>query len=190
LAAISLRKIDLKSLFGKLVILVFIFFIVQALWFNQFLLTDPEHADLPRSERSGYLEEWTAGTGIREVAEIIKEVATSLPSGNQVVVGTEGYFGTLPDGLQMYLQGVSNVIVRGEGLGISKVPSSLQESKKAGNKTYLVANSSRLNFEGEFDDYGLKVIAAFPKAFRPEMVKERVAHGPRDTFYLFEVLDQ
>ena len=71
------------------------------------------------------------------------------------------------------------------GLGIKQIPVPLIESKSAGNKTYLVINSSRLKADPQ--ELGLKVIAAYPKAFRPEGLKEYVVHGPRDTLYLFEV---
>lgn len=178
-----------KDSFRKIVTIGLIFFVFHSLLINRLLLTRVENAPLPRSERSGYLEEWTAGTGIKEAAEYIIKEHEADPD-IQIVVGTEGYFGTLPDGLQIYLEGIPNIVVRGEGLGISKVPSSLIESKEAGNKTYLVANSSRLKFIGDFEDFGLKIIAAYPKAFRPDDIKEYVVYGPRDTFYFFEVTEK
>jgi 4-amino-4-deoxy-L-arabinose transferase-like glycosyltransferase len=180
---VSLKK---KKLSGKILILIFGFFVAQALVYDRQLLTNPEKANLPRSERSGYLEEWTAGTGIREVSDFIKKEHFKDPN-TKIVVGTEGYFGTLPDGLQMYIQGTPNIVVIGVGLNISEIPESLVESKNAGNKTYLVANSSRLNFKKDFGEYGLKVVASYQKAERPKGIKEYAQYGPRDTFYLFEV---
>lgn len=173
------------GLVKRVAVVTLLVFIVQSLALGRLLLTDIESAPLPRVMRSGYLEEWTSGTGIKEVADIIKSQAKD-PTG-QVVVGTEGYFGTLPDGLQAYLNNYPDIIVIGIGLGINKVPDQLRESKKAGNKTYLVANSSRLIFKGNFEDHGLRVVAAYPKAFRPEGLKEYVQYGPRDTLYLLEV---
>lgn len=177
-----------KELLKKLVYLILGVFVLQSLWFNSLLLNNPEAAPLSRSERSGYLEEWTSGTGIKESAEYIKSEHAKEPN-KQIVVGTEGFFGTLPDGLQIYLEGTPNVIVIGVGLGIDKVHPSLAESKKAGNKTYLVANSSRLNFTKPFEESGLKVIATYKKADRPPALREWVQHGPYDTFYLFEVTE-
>lgn len=155
---------------------LFVIFVLHALWIDSLLLTNIEAAPLPRSERSGYLEEWTAGTGIYEVSEILREEYRLEPD-KKIVVGTEGYFGPLPDGLQAYLNDLTEITVIGVGLDLGEIPSSLVESKEAGNKTYLVVNSSRLQAEPEV--LGLKLIAVYPKAFRPD--------GSRDSLFLFEV---
>lgn len=69
----------------KVLVFVLAFFVAQALVFDYYLLTDPAKANLPRSERSGYLEEWTAGQGIKEVADF-------FAGRGHAVVGTEGFF--------------------------------------------------------------------------------------------------
>lgn len=150
-----------------LALAIFLVFVLQAVKFDFNLLTDPDKANLPRSERSGYLEEWTAGTGIKEVADILNAEASKNPN-QRIVVGTEGYFGTLPDGLQIYVNANpdSNITVIGVGVIIDKVHSSLIESKKAGNPTYLVVNNTR--FKGDAEKQGLKLLAAYPKAVRPD----------------------
>lgn len=165
----------------------FLLFIVTSLHLNFLILTDPVKANLPNSERSGYIEEWTAGWGIRESAEIIKKVRDENPDKN-ILVGTEGYFGTLPDGLQIYLEKEPRITVIGIGLNISEVPSSLKSSKEAGNLTFLVANSSRIVMTNEFSSYGLKVIGSWQKPARKVFSHEYSAYGAQDTFYLFEVV--
>ena len=163
------------------------FFISMSLVNDYKIITNPEKANLPRTDRSGYLEEWTAGTGIAEAANIIKTEHMNNPE-KKIVVGTEGYFGTLPDGMQMYLNRVENVQVFGTGLDFGEVPQPLIDSVKEGNKTYFVVNSSRLKFgEDEFEGLGLKVVQKYKKADRPDGFKEFVQHGPYDTFYLLEV---
>ncbi len=161
-----------KSLLPKTLIGVMLFFLFQALSFDYKLLTNPSVANLPRSERSGYLEEWTAGTGIKDVAEYIKKVSTENPD-VQIVVGTEGYFGTLPDGLLMYLQGTPRVVTIGVGLNIKEVPEPLVESRAFGNKTYLVVNDSRLKIIDP-ESHGLKLIESFEKAQKPDGGQERL----------------
>lgn len=171
----------------RLVLIICIgLFTLQSLKNDFYLLKDPEKAKLPRSERSGYLEEWTAGQGILQVAKYLKETQSQNPS-QKIVVGTEGYFGTLPDGLQMYMQNTPNTLVIGVGLSISEPPVSLLESRKAGNRTYLVINSSRLNLKSTAESVGLKEILKIPKAERPSEIKEHWQYGPRDYLYLFEV---
>jgi 4-amino-4-deoxy-L-arabinose transferase-like glycosyltransferase len=177
------------SPWGVLVLVVQVFlvlFVISALLFDIHLFTDPSKANLPRSERSGYLEEWTAGTGIKEVADYLRSEMQTLPAGSQVVVGTEGFFGTLPDGLEIYLNDLHNVTVIGVGVIIDQVHESLIASQKAGNKTYLVVNSSRFKIKNP-DEFGLKLIAAYPKAERPDGIREYVQYGPRDFLYFFEL---
>ena len=177
-------------LFGKkwvnsLLMLGLIVFTVQALSFDYRLLTDPMTAPLPRRERMGYLEEGTSGIGITQVADFIKTQTKDLPVGKQVVVGTEGYFGTLPDGLQIYLTDVPKVTVIGVGVNITEIPDSLIESKEFGNKTYLVINNSRLRANP--DELNLKLIASYSKGLRHPGTSEYVDNGPQEVLYLFEV---
>jgi len=157
--------------------ILFIIFVANALVLDYQLLTNPQTANLPRSERSGYLEEWTSGYGIKEVSEIIRKEYRDNPEG-KIVVGTEGYFGTLPDGLQMYLANVPEVTVIGVGLSIKDVPQSLKESKAYGNKTYLVINSTR--FLGDLDTPDMDLKAVYGKGTRPD--------GSHESLLLFEVV--
>ncbi|MBI3396998.1 glycosyltransferase family 39 protein [Candidatus Woesebacteria bacterium] len=163
-------------------------FILQSLIQNYFLLTAPEKAHLPNSERSGYLEEWSAGTGIEEVAKYVKNEQRLISK--HILVGTEGFFGTLPDGLQIYLEGTQNITVIGVGLSLSEVPQGLKDSVSSGNKTYLVVNSSRLKIKPEnYEKSGLKLIASFQKADRLDHLShEYLWYGPHDFLYFFEVV--
>lgn len=162
-----------------------ILFIIQSSIFNYYLLTNPYKANLPRGERSGYLEEWTAGQGIKEISEYIRKEASGLPVGSKIVVGTEGYFGTLPDGLQLYLNDLPNVIVIGVGVIIEDVPNSLKESLKAGNKTYLVFNKSR--FKGKPDEQGLRLVNSYSKGLRLTDSRQYTIYGPQEELLFFEL---
>ena len=163
-----------------------VLFVGTSLVFDFHLLINPAKANLPNSERSGYLEEWTAGDGIKEISEFLRSEYIREPN-KKIVVGTEGFFGTLPDGLQMYLNDVPAITVIGTGLGFNEVPKSLIESKKFGNKTYLVVNKSRI--DGNPDKMGLKLVAAYPKALRiNEASREFKLKGPQEVLYFFEVI--
>jgi hypothetical protein len=153
------------------------FFVVQSLVFDRSLLVNPEKANLPRSERSGYLEEWTAGQGIYEISVLLKNEQAANPK-EKIIVGTEGYFGTLPDGLQAYMNDTPSVIVVGVGLNFDELPLPLVDSKKAGNKTYFVVNKSR--YHPDPAQFGLKIIEEYPKAIAPG--------GSRDSLLLMEVV--
>lgn len=134
---------------------------VMALRTDSYLFTNIEAADLPISERKGYLEEWTAGHGIKEVSEFLIAYHKKNPD-EKIVVGTEGYFGTLPDGLQIYLQDYPKITVIGVGIDLQEVPQSLRESKESGNKTFLVINDTRLKKQPR--KIGLRLISSYPKA--------------------------
>lgn len=173
-----------KKFWKQLFFTGLVLFTVHAFYIDYLLLRDLNNVPFPRVMRFGYLEEWTAGTGIREVSQIIREEYIREPD-KKIVVGTEGFFGTLPDGLQIYLNDLPEITVIGIGLGIKAIPNQLVESKEAGNKTYLVVNSSRLKADPE--DLELDLIAVYPKAFRPESTGKYIQHGPRESLYLFEV---
>ncbi len=169
-AGLNETKPVIKKMFGAALII----FVALSLIHNLLIIANPQRALLP--ERSGYLERWTAGYGIREVAESIrKEYESNL--GQTIVVGTEGYFGTLPDGLQIYLNDLPEVVVIGVGLDLNEVPKSLLESKAFGNKTYLVINNTRL--KANPDELKAELIESYPKA-QPK-------HGQREELLFFEV---
>lgn len=149
--------------------LVFVFPVYQLF----LLLGNPQRAWLPANERSGYLELWTAGYGIKETAEYLKEAAKS----RKILVGTEGYFGTLPDGLQVYLEKVPNITVVGVGYPIKEMPLKLADGLSE-NRVFLLVNDSRFQME---TTPGLKLIAKYPKAESPQT-------KTRENLLFFEVL--
>ena len=172
---ILVKKESLK----RIVVAGLIIFVVHALSIDYLFLTQVEAAPLPRGERSGYLEEWTAGQGIYEVSELLREEWRREPEG-QMIVGTEGYFGTLPDALQAYLNDTREIKVMGVGVHISDVPKELLDSKEEGNRTYLVVNNTR--FSGNAESLGLKLLAVYPKAVRLD--------GSREALLFFEVTEE
>lgn len=115
------------------------------------LVTNPQLADLPRNERKGYFEDWTAGYGFSEIAEYLKQQNEKTP----IIVGTEGFFGTLPDGLYIYLD-KANIPIIGSSSIIK--PEFRNEAKK--RPTYFVGNKNRVQ-QGVGN---AKLIMEIPKA--------------------------
>ncbi|MBN1168617.1 glycosyltransferase family 39 protein, partial [Candidatus Woesebacteria bacterium] len=168
----------------KIMPVLIVVFSIQSLWINRLLLVDVSAAPLPQGERAGYLEEWTSGTGIKDVSEYFKAYQDNNPE-EKIVVGTEGYFGTLPDGLQAYLYDYPQITVIGIGTRIRQLPKDLYESKVYGNKTFLVINNSRLITD--HNKLKLKLISSYPKALRAEWTNEYKSLGPQEVLYMFEV---
>ncbi len=153
----------------RLMILLLLF--LPAVVFDFWLLFNPEKAPIPQKERSGYLEEWSAGYGIKEVADFIRKRANY----SKVLVGTEGFFGTLPDGLQVYLRNTPNVTVVGLGVPVKGLSDEMASSL-TDSEVYLVANDSRVAFEKSSQ---FELVRSFPKA--------KKSNGLRESLLLFRV---
>ena len=131
-----------KTLFG-LVTAVFIsnIFAQAAVWQYEALFA-VNTLDLPANDRQQYLEEWSAGQGIEEVADKLTQVGQN----QRVVLATEGYFGTLPDGILMYLhrRNVDNIFVMGIGQPVSSLPAEFLTKARDFDQVWLLVNSHRL----------------------------------------------
>jgi len=107
-------------------------------------LINLELLPLNASDRSQYLQEWSAGFGTKQVAEALLEQSQD----KRIVVASEGYFGSLPDGLLVYLhrQAVDNIFVDGIGQPVRDIPQDFKD--KVANlggfdEAWLVVNSHR-----------------------------------------------
>lgn len=172
LSQISERfKFNKAITYGLLLLLI----LPLSLKFDFQLLTDPASAPLPAQERRGYFEDWTAGHGLKEIARYLIEQSKQ----KTVVVGTEGIFGTLPDGLMIYLDKHSHTAPRTNQVivvgGKAEVSDMLRDSANE-QPTYFVANKSR--FPKALP--GMKLIKEFPKAQNPKF--------PQDAMLLFQIL--
>ncbi|MEI8067702.1 MAG: glycosyltransferase family 39 protein [Candidatus Shapirobacteria bacterium] len=145
----------IKSNLLKTILIISVFILNINFIYN--LSVNPFNQKLVSSEQ-GYLSDWTSGWGIKEISVYLKERAKE----KNVIVGTEGYFGTLPDGLQIYTNKTSNLTIIGVGLGFSKIPSNLINAKNYGDEVYLIMNQSRLNLSQE-EMNKVKIIKKYPK---------------------------
>lgn len=134
LAIDYLINLNKKILF----ILPFLFILNIILIFN--ISVKPFNVKLSSTE-IGYLRDWTSGWGIKETSNYLKSRAKVA----NVIVGTEGYFGTLPDGLEIYTQNTKQLTVFGIGLGFNKIPEKLLDAKNHGDEVYILINQSRVN---------------------------------------------
>jgi hypothetical protein len=117
----------------------------QGLWFAWPFWTNIKEVRLEKKDQEQYLTEWSAGFGNRQVADFLKQKALATP----VAVATEGFFGTLPDGLSIYFDHSplnERVKIFGVGQPINGVYESIKE-KLAVMDTYIVVNQNRLNFD-------------------------------------------
>jgi len=120
---------------------------IQLLYFDSLLLFKPESTPFAREDVEQYLTEWSAGFGNAEVRDWIRAEAMD----KKLVVATEGYFGTLPDGLLMYFDNSEeisrgNLEIFGVGQPIRELPDIVKE-KTGQHEVYLLVNEHRLLFD-------------------------------------------
>lgn len=162
----ALEKIRVGNVFKVGIALIAV--LPLALKFDYQLLVSPPPSDLPKAERIGYFEDWTAGYGFKEIAEFLVEQKKT----SDIVVGTAGFFGTLPDGLQIYLD-KANIAIVGSS---STISAQLKETAKE-HKTYFVGNKK--DVYGKVS--GVQLIKEFPKTVNKES-------GKADSTVLYELL--
>lgn len=112
--------------------------------FIYFSIFDTNQLPLVSADKEQYLYEWSAGYGILETTQLIQEISKT----QKVAVATEGSFGTLPDGIMVYLHrtNVDSIYVDGIGYPLETIP--VQFIQNARSRSFerflLVANSDRL----------------------------------------------
>ncbi|MCA9369535.1 MAG: hypothetical protein H6774_04035 [Pseudomonadales bacterium] len=123
--------------------LLFTLFVPSLLFLYQ-LWTNPISANWVADDESQLFTSWSSGHGIKEVSTLILEESRSTP----VAVATEGYFGTLPDGILMYLFGKSGeYYVEGIGQPVREVSGKYARLSQGYEKKWLVVNSHRLDMQ-------------------------------------------
>lgn len=139
---------SIKSLLSQKLWLRTITWILLAITFTQSalfihpLLFDVEKIPFVSADQGQYLTEWSAGFGIKETVEILQEKSQT----HTVLALSEGYFGTLPDGLLMYLhrEKLDNLFVIGIGQPVTRLKPEVIELAQQYDQTLLIANSHRL----------------------------------------------
>lgn len=147
--------------------LLILLMILTPIFVSAIYITNPQSAPMTFDMRSGYLQEWTAGVGNKEIANYIIDLESQ---GKKIVVFTEGYFGTMPDGLQIYTEGHPNITIVGSPPNVSRLPDGLINSAKT-NMNFFVVNKSRNKLKSA-DLEKLILIKEFPKASRLDGTQE------------------
>jgi hypothetical protein len=117
------------------------FITTAALNFTLISWQSPNHLPFTGLDQEQYLREWSAGNGIKEVTDSLLFEAQE----KTIAVATEGYFGTLPDGMLMYLhnQDVTYILVEGIGQPIHRIPDEFIAKTQNYDQVWLVVNSHR-----------------------------------------------
>ena len=142
---VMFRLEQIKSWFRYILTILFVFTAINSLSLIYTLAGRFESGALVPIDRVQYLTEWSAGFGVKETVELVQELAQE----QRVLVLSEGYFGTLPDGLLMYLhrQPVDNLFIQPIGWPINAFKPEVAKQAKNYNQVLLVANSHRIQLD-------------------------------------------
>jgi len=140
--AISIQNLKNKKFLQYLSLLSIL---IPSLLFIRNAYFNVDQLQLSKADRSQYLEEWSSGHGIKETTLLIEEFAKT----QKVAVATEGYFGTLPDGilLNLHNKNVENIYVEGIGQPILEIPDFFWDKAEGFELKLLVVNSHRLKMD-------------------------------------------
>ena len=127
----------------------------------------PESTKMPYDMATGYYQEWTAGWGQKQVADYFLSLAKE---GKTVVAFTEGFFGTMPDGIQIYTQAMPGITVVGSHPIVSEIPEGLLKTDPK-NERFLIVNKSR-NKLSSTDLAKFELVAEYPKHQRADGTQE------------------
>ncbi|MDD3679559.1 MAG: glycosyltransferase family 39 protein [Candidatus Shapirobacteria bacterium] len=139
-----------RFLFWIILLLVFLLPLVRSYQ----LLFVPEQFPFTKTDR-GYLEGWTAGYGIDQIVRILTDASQE----RSVAVGTEGNFGLLSQGLEIYFADNPKVDVFGF-YPLPALPNNdLLALAEEGKRVFFVLN----NTPGDFSQDDFLLVAEFPK---------------------------
>lgn len=104
---------------------------------------NPNTTPFVPTDRVQYLTEWSSGHGIKQAIDLLQTEAQT----KRIAVATEGYFGTLPDAIVMYLhrRDVTNIWVDGIGQPVVSIPAKFTEQAESYDEVWLVVNSHRMD---------------------------------------------
>lgn len=95
------------------------------------------------AEDSDYIDGWSHGRGLKEIAEYLESRANQQDK--KVFVGTEGTFGLLPHGLKLYTNNTENLEVQGYW-PVEKTPPDeiYQKTQDQDLEVYFIYNNTQL----------------------------------------------
>lgn len=136
-AAFALSKLRFSRL-----ILAFTILSILPLRFYYFAYSNPEKMPLVRAD-SDYISGWAAGRGVKEISEYL--VTRARSSKSDVEVYTEGTFGLLPHGLELYSDGLTKKLKITGLYPISDIPPlAVRQNAEKNRETYFILNNTQV----------------------------------------------
>lgn len=123
--------------------LLYSIIIVPMLWLSSQMIFTPEKATYIKDDQAQYFTEWSSGHGITEVVKLLQDNSQTT----SIALATEGYFGTLPDAILMYLykKDVNNLYIEGIGQPVNEIKGKYITQASNYDYQWLVVNNFRMN---------------------------------------------
>lgn len=139
------KNMHKKVIASVIVALLLANIVSQSTVFMAAAMTNPAKLPFVSADKEQYLHEWSSGHGITQVVDMIKRESAN----KKIAVATEGSFGTLPDGILMYLhnENVEHIYVEGIGYPVKRLSPQFVQRAQEFDTAWLVVNSHRLEFE-------------------------------------------
>ncbi len=122
------------------------------------LLATPLSVNLPAVDKDQYLQNWASGIGIREASEFFIDEAKN----GSVQILSEGYFGTLPDGLFVEIgDKIKDLPLQIDGVGENGSPNYYRKlTENTADSIFYIGNHDRIN-QATLDE--LELILSYSK---------------------------
>jgi 4-amino-4-deoxy-L-arabinose transferase-like glycosyltransferase len=141
----------------KLRVLTFVAISIYPLMMISQLLNDPIHFHYLNVDE-GYVNGWSAGNGTKQIAEWA--VVRIKETGQPMTIYTEGTFGILPNGLELYAQGKTSKLTVTGLYPITDIPPAIVIEVAHNNpETYFILNNTITTDV----PVGLELIQSYPK---------------------------
>ncbi|MCE7897993.1 MAG: hypothetical protein DPW11_00735 [bacterium] len=136
-AAFALSKLRFSRLLLALAILS-----IMSIRFYYLAYTNPDNMPLVRAD-SDYVSGWAAGRGVKEISEYL--VTRARSSKSDVEVYTEGTFGLLPHGLELYSDGLTKKLKITGLYPISDIlPLAVRQNAEKNKEIYFILNNTQV----------------------------------------------
>ena len=115
------RKLNIGSIMGILIIILFIIYPVKV---SLDFIFNPTKAAIADADQRQLISEWPAGGGVKESVDFFSKEAVN----QKIFVGTEGTFGLMPAGLDIFLGKNPNITTRGYWPIQDEMPQDLRDA--------------------------------------------------------------
>jgi len=162
LSAVGLEHLLSNTKLKILALLVLIAVLIQPIYTDYKLLTDPSNAPIPDGDLNQYLNRWPAGYGVIQIHDYLVNESKS----QKVMVGTEGTFGLMPYSLEIYQKDYPNLEIKSYWPLSETIPLEIRNSAKVRPTYFIIYQRPDLPYDWKMD-----LVMKFQQGHGPDYLK-------------------